>query len=126
MVHDTHFVGGYSLKYKFSTLMSLARDLKLKTVEDFGNFIVGGGLHEEELIKVLIAGLKSDYPDITDKDLIKEGGLFDLYMDDGHVYYDLGALLMQAMFDCGLFLKPENAKQVAGMENQSQLQLTDG
>ncbi len=112
MTQTTPFIGEYGLRFNYSRLKALARSFKLKSVIEFGDFVVGGKLDEEGIIKTLTIGLQAQHPEITEDDLTKEGGLFDQYMED-HGYGDIVSLVIQSLIDCGVLAKA-SPNQVAG------------
>jgi hypothetical protein len=110
---STDFLPGYSLRFNFSGVKLLCRELGIERVDDILEF-VQTKMNSTDIEKIIYVGLKGKHPALKLEDLTKEGGLLDQFTDiDGeNGFGDIGDVALQSLFDSGILARA-SSNQVA-------------
>jgi hypothetical protein len=103
---STDFLPDYPLRFNFSGVKFLCKELGIERVDDILEF-VQTKMKSTDIEKIIYAGLRGKHPELTLEDLTKEGGLLDQFTDlDGeNGFGDIGEVALQSLFDSGILAR---------------------
>lgn len=101
---QTEFLPGLPLIFKWYGTSKMFELLGVKSLSGFGRVFASGEVTQENMEKILYAGMLSAAPDLKLEEVVSK---LDEYCDLGHGYLDILDLMMRALADSGILEQPK-------------------